>query len=44
MLRTPDMYMSKLIVGPSVRGSIDIDAPVDENIHAIAEANGRRAS
>ena len=44
MLRTPYMYMSKLIVGPSARGSIDIDAPVDENIHAIAEANGRRTS
>jgi fructose-1,6-bisphosphatase II len=44
MLRTADMYMSKLIVGPSARGSIDIDAPVDENIHAIAEANGRRTS
>lgn len=44
MLRTPDMYMSKLIVGPSARGSIDIDSPVDENIHAIAEANGRRTS
>jgi fructose-1,6-bisphosphatase II len=44
MLRTPDMYMSKLIVGPSARGSIDIDAPVDENIHTIAEANGRRTS
>lgn len=44
MLRTPDMYMSKLIVGPRVRGRIDIDAPVDENIRAIAEANGRRTS
>ena len=44
MLRTPDMYMSKLIVGPRARGSIDIDAPVDENMHAIAEANGRRTS
>ncbi len=44
MLQTPDMYMSKLIVGPRARGSIDIDAPVDENMHAIAEANGRRTS
>src|ERR687884_1302739 len=44
MLRTPDMYMSKLIVGPRARGSIDIDAPVDENIGAIAEANGRKPS
>jgi fructose-1,6-bisphosphatase II len=44
MLRTPDMYMSKLIVGPRARGSIDIDASVSENIGAIAEANGRRPS
>jgi fructose-1,6-bisphosphatase II len=44
MLRTPDMYMSKLIVGPRVRGQIDIDAPVSENIGAIAEAMGRRPS
>jgi fructose-1,6-bisphosphatase II len=44
MLRTPDMYMSKLIVGPRSRGKIDIDAPVSENIGAIAEAMGRRPS
>ncbi|HEX2098291.1 MAG TPA: fructose-bisphosphatase class II [Rubrobacteraceae bacterium] len=44
MLRTPDMYMSKLVVGPSAKGSVDIDAPVGENIEAIAEANGRKPS
>ncbi len=44
MLRTPDMYMSKLIVGPKSRGKIDIDAPVAENIRAIAGANGRKPS
>ena len=44
MLRTPDMYMSKLIVGPRARGRIDIDAPVSENVGAIAEAMGRRPS
>ena len=44
MLRTPDMYMSKLIVGPGARGAIDIDAPVSENISAIAEAMGRKPS
>ena len=44
MLRTPDMYMSKLIVGPRSKGSIDIDAPVSENIEAIAETNDRRPS
>jgi fructose-1,6-bisphosphatase II len=44
MLRTPDMYMSKLIVGPAAKGSIDIDAPVSENVENIAKALGRRAS
>src|ERR671912_1217718 len=44
MLRTPDMYMSKLILGPHAKGSIDIDTPVAENIKAIADANGRRPS
>ena len=44
MLRTPDMYMSKLIVGPNSRGKIDIDAPVADNILAIAEAYGRKPS
>jgi fructose-1,6-bisphosphatase II len=44
MLRTPDMYMSKLIVGPGAKGSIDIDAPVSENIGSIARALGRKAS
>lgn len=44
ILRTPDMYMSKLIVGPRAKGKIDIDAPVSENIAAVAEANGRKPS
>ena len=44
MLRTPDMYMSKLIVGPGAKGSIDIDAPVAENVENIARALGRRPS
>lgn len=44
MLRVPDMYMSKLIVGPRAKGKIDIDAPVSDNIEAIAEAVDRRPS
>jgi fructose-1,6-bisphosphatase II len=44
MLRTPDMYMSKLIVGPGARGKIDIDAPVAQNIEALAEGMKRRPS
>jgi fructose-1,6-bisphosphatase II len=44
MLKTPDMYMSKLIVGPRARGRIDIDASVSENVEAIADALGRKPS
>ena len=44
MLRVPDMYMSKIIVGPRARGTIDIDAPVGDNVRAIAEAMGRKPS
>jgi fructose-1,6-bisphosphatase II len=44
MLRTPDMYMSKLIVGPGAKGTIDIDASVSENVEAIAKALGRKPS
>jgi fructose-1,6-bisphosphatase II len=36
--------MSKLIVGPGARGTIDIDAPVGENVRAIAKAIGRRTA
>ncbi|TCJ19403.1 fructose-bisphosphatase class II family protein [Rubrobacter taiwanensis] len=44
ILRVPDMYMKKIIVGPRVCGSIDIDAPIGENIEAIASAMERRPS
>jgi fructose-1,6-bisphosphatase II len=44
MLKTPDMYMSKLIAAPRAKGKIDIDAPVSKNVEAIAEAMGRRPS
>ena len=44
MLRTPDMYMSKLIVGSAAKGSIDIDAPVSEIVENIAKALGRKPS
>lgn len=44
MLRTPDMYMRKLIVGPQAKGKIDIDASVADNVEAIADAVGRRPS
>lgn len=44
MQRMPDMYMSKIIVGPRAKDRIDLDAPVSENIAEIAEANGRKPS
>jgi fructose-1,6-bisphosphatase II len=42
LLNLPDMYMRKLAVGPRARGSIDLLRPIGENVHAIAEAFGRR--
>jgi len=37
LLHAPDCYMEKIIVGPSCRGAIDIDAPVRQNLKAIAK-------
>src|SRR6266487_2429589 len=36
LLHAPDLYMQKLIVGPSSKGAVDIDAPVKDNLKAIA--------
>ncbi len=36
LLHAPDCYMEKVIVGPSCKGAIDLDAPVKENLGAIA--------
>ncbi len=36
LLHAPDCYMEKLIVGPSVRGAVDLDMPVRDNLRAIA--------
>lgn len=41
LLNAPDIYMDKIVVGPSCRGAIDIDAPVKENLKAIAKRLGR---
>jgi len=42
LLHAPDIYMEKLIVGPSSRDVVDLDAPVRFNLRAIAQALGRR--
>jgi fructose-1,6-bisphosphatase II len=42
LLHAPDLYMEKLVVGPSSRDVVDIDAPVRFNLRAIAQSLGRR--
>jgi fructose-1,6-bisphosphatase II len=41
LLHAPDCYMDKIIVGPSAREVIDLDAPVATNLKAIAKSLGR---
>jgi fructose-1,6-bisphosphatase class II len=41
LLNAPDIYMDKIVVGPSCKGSVDIDAPVKDNLKAIARRLGR---
>lgn len=37
----PFMYMNKIAVGPEARDVIDIEAPVEDNLRAIARAKGK---
>jgi len=37
----PFVYMNKIAVGPEAKGKVDIDAPMEENLKAIAKAKGR---
>ncbi|MFN7943229.1 MAG: class II fructose-bisphosphatase [Thermoanaerobaculia bacterium] len=38
LLHAPDTYMEKIIVGPTARGRVHLDAPVAENLRQIAHA------
>ena len=42
LLHAPDLYMEKLVVGPSSKDHVSLDAPVHENLEAIAGSLGRR--
>src|SRR5437762_5613625 len=42
LLHAPDLYMEKLVVGPSSKDAVDLDAPVHENLKAIARCLGRK--
>jgi fructose-1,6-bisphosphatase class II len=41
MLNAPDIYMEKLVVGPSSKGKVDLNASVEDNLKAIAKALDR---
>src|SRR6202140_3780054 len=36
LLHAPDCYMEKIIVGPAAKGAVDLDAPVKQNLKAVA--------
>jgi fructose-1,6-bisphosphatase II / sedoheptulose-1,7-bisphosphatase len=41
MLHAPDIYMDKIAIGPGYpKNVVDLDAPADENILALAKAKG----
>jgi fructose-1,6-bisphosphatase II / sedoheptulose-1,7-bisphosphatase len=45
LLHAPDCYMEKIAIGPGYpRGTIDLDAPADVNIHNLAKAKGVKPS
>jgi len=41
LLHAPDCYMEKIVAGPACRGALDLDAPVEENLKAIASCLNR---
>jgi len=41
LLNAPDVYMEKIAIGPGYpQGVVALDAPAEENIHALAKAKG----
>jgi fructose-1,6-bisphosphatase II len=41
LLHAPDLYMEKLVVGPSSKHAVSLDAPVKDNLKAIARSLDR---
>lgn len=41
LLHAPDMYMEKIAVGPEAVGQVDIDAPIIDNLRAVAKAKNK---
>jgi len=42
LLHAPDLFMEKLIVGPRSKNAVDLDAPVADNLKAIARCLERQ--
>ena len=42
LLHAPDLYMEKIVVGPSSKHAVSLDASVADNLGGIAECLGRR--
>ena len=42
LLHAPDVYMEKLVVGPSSKDVVSLDASVADNLNAIAKVLGRK--
>jgi fructose-1,6-bisphosphatase II len=41
LLHAPDVYMEKIAVGRWAKGKIDLDAPVIDNLRAVAKGTGK---
>ena len=41
LLHAPDLYMEKLVVGPTSKHAVHLDAPVEDNLNAIAKCLDR---
>jgi fructose-1,6-bisphosphatase II len=41
LLHAPDMYMDKIAVGPEAVGLVDLNAPVIDNLRAVAKAKNK---
>jgi fructose-1,6-bisphosphatase II len=44
LLKAPDTYMKKIIVGPKAKGCIDLNASVEENIKNVAKALNKKTT
>ena len=43
-LNAPHMYMEKLVVGPEVKGMIDLSLPIEQNLRRVASRLGKSLS